>query len=336
MTENEKCKHILNYEESYCTECGMSTCDIDLEEQIASLKKDMLLRDDKIQKFYNEFNELKKLWKPSIGLENSIMWQKVKELKERQEKMFVFWRQKHNELGEKTKKLEHQLNLMIMKSILRDIDFRGLYKLDSKPKEDKLTDNSYHGLHGYTDEEMYGPQNDGEKSESNDCDTCMHDGENIRDFQSPCRNCVDDNNWQSKEPTRLCEFPNCDEFGTKRANNRFLCEQHYIKEPAVIACEYLWLQFNVKRCKHKDNQQPNMKLDGKTPGFCTEDKCPLRKKSEDVEGYLEALAESLEPDTHCCECTPGPYYDVPHMVCIQYSNCTCDPKKYVLKRNSDD
>ena len=34
----------------------------------------------------------------------------------------------------------------------------------------------------------------------------------------------------SKPPSRLCEFPNCDEFGTKRHNGRFLCEQHYIKE----------------------------------------------------------------------------------------------------------
>lgn len=43
-------------------------------------------------------------------------------------------------------------------------------------------------------------------------------------------------------------------------------------------CEHLWQQFdNVKRCLHDRNTQPTMKLDGETPGFCTEDKCPLKK-----------------------------------------------------------
>ena len=49
--------------------------------------------------------------------------------------------------------------------------------------------------------------------------------------------------------------------------------------------------------------------------------------------YLELKARDLEPKTHCCECTPGTYRFQTHMVHIQYPNCSCDPKKYVLKKN---
>ena len=50
-------------------------------------------------------------------------------------------------------------------------------------------------------------------------------------------------------------------------------------KPAEPKCEYLWEQFgNVKRCKHNENFQPSMRLDGETPGFCTVDKCPLKKE----------------------------------------------------------
>lgn len=52
-----------------------------------------------------------------------------------------------------------------------------------------------------------------------------------------------------------------------------------------------------------------------------------------VEDYLNNLADFLEPETHCCECTPGPHQDLPHAVHIQYSDCKCKKKDYVLKRN---
>ncbi|KKN76311.1 hypothetical protein LCGC14_0371630 [marine sediment metagenome] len=51
-----------------------------------------------------------------------------------------------------------------------------------------------------------------------------------------------------------------------------------------------------------------------------------------IEKKLEAMADSLEPKTHCCECTPGEHFER-HMVHIQYPDCTCDKANYVLKRN---
>lgn len=51
-----------------------------------------------------------------------------------------------------------------------------------------------------------------------------------------------------------------------------------------------------------------------------------------IEADLEALADSLEPDTHCCECTPGPHFER-HAVHIQYPDCPCKKENYVLKRN---
>lgn len=57
------------------------------------------------------------------------------------------------------------------------------------------------------------------------------------------------------------------------------------------------------------------------------------KNENKVENYLEEMARNLEPKTHCCECTPGKYYDVPHFVHIQYFECKCNPAKYILKRN---
>jgi hypothetical protein len=54
---------------------------------------------------------------------------------------------------------------------------------------------------------------------------------------------------------------------------------------------------------------------------------------DEIEDYLQKMADDLEPKTHCCECTKGPHYDVPHFVHIQYPNCKCDPKNYVLRKN---
>jgi len=56
-------------------------------------------------------------------------------------------------------------------------------------------------------------------------------------------------------------------------------------------------------------------------------------KENNVNDYLAGLAESLEPKTHCCECTVGDHYDVPHFVHIQYVNCNCKKENYVLKKN---
>jgi hypothetical protein len=40
----------------------------------------------------------------------------------------------------------------------------------------------------------------------------------------------------------------------------------------------------------------------------------------EVDDYLENLAEKLEPKSHCCECVQGESHDV-H---IQYPNCKCE------------
>lgn len=53
----------------------------------------------------------------------------------------------------------------------------------------------------------------------------------------------------------------------------------------------------------------------------------------EVDVFLEEVSKSLEPKTHCCECTPGDNYDVPHGCHIQYPDCKCNPEKFVLKRN---
>ena len=59
-------------------------------------------------------------------------------------------------------------------------------------------------------------------------------------------------------------------------------------------CGYLWEQFdNVKRCTHDRNAQPNMKLDGETPGFCIEDKCPLKDEKE-CENCLKLARKCLK------------------------------------------
>lgn len=55
---------------------------------------------------------------------------------------------------------------------------------------------------------------------------------------------------------------------------------------------------------------------------------------EKIEAYLNNKADSLEPNTHCCECTPGEHCER-HLVHIQYPGCNCDPKKYVLKVNEE-
>ena len=41
-----------------------------------------------------------------------------------------------------------------------------------------------------------------------------------------------------------------------------------------------------------------------------------------IEGYLQDLADKLEPVEHCCECEAG----IPHFVCITYPNCKCKSK----------
>jgi hypothetical protein len=58
-----------------------------------------------------------------------------------------------------------------------------------------------------------------------------------------------------------------------------------------------------------------------------------QKYSQAPEEYLEHLSDSLEPHTHCCECTPGPHFEL-HFVHIQYPNCTCEKKNYRLQRNT--
>lgn len=58
----------------------------------------------------------------------------------------------------------------------------------------------------------------------------------------------------------------------------------------------------------------------------------LEEGQATTEKYLEKLARDLEPQTHCCECTPGDHYQK-HLVHIQYPKCNCDPKKYMLKVN---
>ena len=55
---------------------------------------------------------------------------------------------------------------------------------------------------------------------------------------------------------------------------------------------------------------------------------------ESVESFLAATADDLEPKTHCCECTPGSYFEK-HLVHIQYPKCDCLSKDYILKTNSE-
>lgn len=57
------------------------------------------------------------------------------------------------------------------------------------------------------------------------------------------------------------------------------------------------------------------------------------EEEKSVESFLRETAENLEPETHCCECTPGDKYDMPHMVHIQYPDCNCKKEDFVLKRN---
>lgn len=59
----------------------------------------------------------------------------------------------------------------------------------------------------------------------------------------------------------------------------------------------------------------------------------MSEENDKVEEYLVELAESLEPKTHCCECTPGVNQDLPHFVHIQYIDCLCKEEDYILKRN---
>jgi len=47
---------------------------------------------------------------------------------------------------------------------------------------------------------------------------------------------------------------------------------------------------------------------------------------DEIEEYLIALADSLEPATHCCECERGER----HGVHIQYPRCACPtPYRYL-------
>jgi len=67
-------------------------------------------------------------------------------------------------------------------------------------------------------------------------------------------------------------------------------------------------------------------------GLFIKQKIVDKMSEKKVENYLNNLTDALEPRTHCCECTPGKHFQT-HMVHIQYPDCTCDPKDYVLKRN---
>jgi len=49
---------------------------------------------------------------------------------------------------------------------------------------------------------------------------------------------------------------------------------------------------------------------------------------------LNNIADSLEPTSHCCECTPGPNYCC-HIVHIQYPDCKCEKKNYRLMKNGE-
>lgn len=53
---------------------------------------------------------------------------------------------------------------------------------------------------------------------------------------------------------------------------------------------------------------------------------------KNIEQHLVELANNLEPKTHCCECTPGDYFQK-HAVHIQYPDCTCHKGNYILTRN---
>ena len=56
----------------------------------------------------------------------------------------------------------------------------------------------------------------------------------------------------------------------------------------------------------------------------------IRLNFEDqLEIELTATADDLEPHSHCCECTRGEK----HFVHIQYPNCTCLSKDYILQKN---
>lgn len=57
----------------------------------------------------------------------------------------------------------------------------------------------------------------------------------------------------------------------------------------------------------------------------------LEEYEDRVEDFLDDLGEDLEPTTHCCECTPGDHYER-HMVHIQYPDCTCESRNYILKK----
>lgn len=52
----------------------------------------------------------------------------------------------------------------------------------------------------------------------------------------------------------------------------------------------------------------------------------------DLDKLFDEWDKKLEPHTHCCECTKGKHYQR-HVVHIQYPDCTCLPKHFVLKRN---
>lgn len=59
---------------------------------------------------------------------------------------------------------------------------------------------------------------------------------------------------------------------------------------------------------------------------------PKKWDDNPIEEYLINMADSLEPTTHCCECTPGSHFEK-HMVHIQYQDCTCKKEDFVLNKN---
>lgn len=58
-------------------------------------------------------------------------------------------------------------------------------------------------------------------------------------------------------------------------------------------------------------------------------------QKDDIEGYLKHLSDSVEPKTHCCECTPGDHFER-HVVHIQYPDCSCKEENFVLRWNADE
>jgi hypothetical protein len=68
---------------------------------------------------------------------------------------------------------------------------------------------------------------------------------------------------------------------------------------------------------------------------CAQEEDDRKTWEDSLETEMHKLADALEPTTHCCECTPGLHYDSCHTIHIQYPGCKCNPKEYVLRKNTE-